>query len=74
MCVGETVLELNGEESAVEELKKSGDDSPENMTRFEMNLKDTRYMRNNCFMFSLTILLYPQRPLPCNGDLLFSTC
>ncbi|XP_060755901.1 queuine tRNA-ribosyltransferase accessory subunit 2 isoform X2 [Neoarius graeffei] len=37
------VLESNGEESAVEELKKNGDDSPENMTRFEMNLKDTRY-------------------------------
>ncbi|XP_072544991.1 queuine tRNA-ribosyltransferase accessory subunit 2 [Salminus brasiliensis] len=38
-----TVLESNGERPAVEELKENGDSSPENMTQFEMNLKDKRY-------------------------------
>ncbi|XP_053467464.1 queuine tRNA-ribosyltransferase accessory subunit 2 isoform X3 [Ictalurus furcatus] len=38
-----TVLESNGEEPAVEVLKENGEDSPENMSRFEMNLRDTRY-------------------------------
>ncbi|KAI5617198.1 queuine tRNA-ribosyltransferase accessory subunit 2, partial [Silurus asotus] len=38
-----TVLELNGEKPAVEELKENGENSPKNMTRFEINLKDTRY-------------------------------
>lgn len=38
-----TVLESNGEEPAVEVLKENGEDSSENMTRFEMNLRDTRY-------------------------------
>ncbi|XP_027030948.1 queuine tRNA-ribosyltransferase accessory subunit 2 isoform X3 [Tachysurus fulvidraco] len=38
-----TVLESNGYEPAVEQLKENGDSSPENMTQFEMDLKDTRY-------------------------------
>ncbi|XP_066502902.1 queuine tRNA-ribosyltransferase accessory subunit 2 isoform X2 [Hoplias malabaricus] len=37
------VLESNGELSAVKELKENGDSGPENMTQFEINLKDTRY-------------------------------
>ncbi|KAM9436130.1 queuine tRNA-ribosyltransferase accessory subunit 2 isoform 2-T4 [Clarias gariepinus] len=37
------VLELNGEEPAGEELKKHGNGSPENLAKFEINLKDTRY-------------------------------
>ncbi|XP_027030940.1 queuine tRNA-ribosyltransferase accessory subunit 2 isoform X2 [Tachysurus fulvidraco] len=38
-----SVLESNGYEPAVEQLKENGDSSPENMTQFEMDLKDTRY-------------------------------
>lgn len=52
MLVCETVVETNGDKPAVEELMENGDGSPENMTRFEMNLKDTRYMRNNCLIMS----------------------
>lgn len=44
ICVCETVLELNGEEPAGEELKKHGNGSPENLAKFEINLKDTRYI------------------------------
>ncbi|KAI4888006.1 hypothetical protein NFI96_034675, partial [Prochilodus magdalenae] len=39
----ETVLESSEKSPAVEELKQNGDACPENMTPFEMNLKDTRY-------------------------------
>ncbi|KAG7317610.1 hypothetical protein KOW79_018645 [Hemibagrus wyckioides] len=38
-----TVLDSNKDAPAVEGLIENGDGSPENMTRFEMNLKDTRY-------------------------------
>ncbi|XP_062841609.1 queuine tRNA-ribosyltransferase accessory subunit 2 isoform X2 [Trichomycterus rosablanca] len=37
------VLELNGENPTVEKLKENGDGSPENMTGFEMNMRDCGY-------------------------------
>lgn len=57
MSVCETVLESNGVEPAVEVLKENGEDSPENMSRFEMNLRDTRYMRDNCLFSVLSYYL-----------------
>lgn len=46
-----TVFESAEETLEVKKLIENGDSSPENMTRFEMNLKDTRYVQNIAVLF-----------------------